>query len=161
MKIKIIDSKLKGHLLQYIIQCLLATVSLGVVLFYMDIFLNTAIVASIGATSFIIFTMPHRNNSKAYYILGGYAVSTIIGVLFNILLLTDMKIPPNAIGAAAVGLTMLVMVITNTEHPPAAGLALGIAISGYTYEMLGFVYAVALLLILIKRIFKRWLIDLL
>jgi CBS-domain-containing membrane protein len=32
-------------------------------------------------------------------------------------------------GAAAVGLAIFLMVITNTEHPPAGGLALGVVLA--------------------------------
>jgi CBS-domain-containing membrane protein len=35
------------------------------------------------------------------------------------------SLPRVVFGAAAVGLAMLAMALTNTEHPPAAGLALG------------------------------------
>ena len=36
--------------------------------------------------------------------------------------------------SVAVGLTMFAMVVTDTEHPPAAGTALGVAISGYSAD---------------------------
>jgi len=158
---KIIDKKLKGHIFQYVIQCIIATASLVFVLFYMDIIMETAVVASIGATSFIIFTMPHIYVSKPRVILGGYAVGTITGVLSNYLLVLEIGIPLNVIGAISVGLAMFIMVISNTEHPPAAALALGIAIEGYTLNMLIFVYGVAITLLLIKWALRKWLIDLL
>ena len=158
---RLLDRNLKGHILQYVAQCLIATATLGVVLFYMDIVMETAVVASIGATSFIIFTMPHTNGAKPKYILGGYAVGTIVGVLSNYLLVLNIGIPVNIVGAIAVGLAMFVMVITNTEHPPAAALALGIAIEGYTLNILIFVYGVAISLLLIKWLLRKWLIDLL
>lgn len=158
---RFIDKNFRGNMLQYVVQCLIATASLVVVLFYIDIVIDTAVVASIGATSFILFTMPHASRSKAFYILGGYATGTIIGVLSNSILLTNIGLPVNVVGAVAVGLAMFIMVITNTEHPPAAALALGIAINGYTVNMLIFVYGVAVTLILIKWTLRKWLIDLL
>ena len=36
--------------------------------------------------------------------------------------------------SVAVGLTIFVMVVTDTEYPPAAGTAFGIAISGYSFD---------------------------
>jgi CBS-domain-containing membrane protein len=36
-------------------------------------------------------------------------------------------------GALAVGLAIFVMVITDTEHPPAAGLALGLVLDEYNH----------------------------
>lgn len=155
------DRKLKGHIIQYVVQCTVAAFSLGIILVYMDIYIDTTVVASMGATSFIIFTMPHKVSSRYRYILGGYTVGIIVGVIFNGLLVLDMSIHANFIGAAAVGLAMFLMVITNTEHPPAAALALGIAINGYSFEMLLFVYSVTLFLLLVKHMIKKWMIDLL
>jgi CBS-domain-containing membrane protein len=156
-----IDKKVKGHLKQYVLQCLIATLALVIVLFYMDIMLKTAIVASIGATSFIIFTMPQTYRAEARYILGGYAVGAIVGVLLNMLHVSNADLSINVIGSVAVGLAMFIMVITNTEHPPAAALALGIAVEGYTVNMLLFVFGVTSLLLFVKWMLRKWLIDLL
>ena len=156
---RLIDKNLRGHMLHYVVQCLIATATLGFVLLYMDIVIDTTVVASIGATSFIIFTMPHTNGAKPKYILGGYCVGTVVGVLANYLLV--MSVPINIVGALAVGLAMFFMVVTNTEHPPAAALALGIAINGYTLNTIIFVYGVAITLLLIKWLLRKWLMDLL
>lgn len=158
---KIIDKNLKGHIFHYIAQCLIATLALAVVLLSLDVFMNTAVVASIGATSFIIFTMPRTKRAGAYYVLGGYAVGTIVGVAFNQIIPMSSGLLYQLLAALAVGVSMFIMVITNTEHPPAAALALGIAVNGYSYEMLGFVYAVAVFLIGVKWLLRKWLIDLL
>jgi CBS-domain-containing membrane protein len=157
----VFDKKLKGHISQYILQCLIATGALGLVLTYMDIFLNTTMVASIGATSFIIFTMPHTHRSGVRYILGGYAVGAFVGVIFNLFFITNTEFSVNIIGALAVGLAMFIMVITNTEHPPAAALALGITIQGFSVEILVFVFGVTSFLLFIKWLLRKWLIDLL
>lgn len=158
---KLIDPKLKGHIGHYILQCLIATVALIFVLLYVDVFFQAAIVASIGATSFIIFTMPHTNSAKAYYIIGGYTVGIVCGVVSQQLLFFIGVVNISIVGAVAVGLAMFIMVITNTEHPPAAALALGIAVEGYTGEMLLFVYLVTICLLFIKWLLRRILIDLL
>lgn len=158
---RIFDKNFKGHMLQYIAQCLLATASLGIVFFYMDILIDTVVVASIGATSFIIFTMPKTNNSKVVYVLGGYAVGALVGVFSYSILYMQLNAPVNIVGAVAVGLAMFIMVITNTEHPPAAAFALGIAINGYTFSMLAFIYGVAITLLVIKWSLRKWLINLL
>ena len=39
----------------------------------------------------------------------------------------------------SVGLSMLFMAVTNTEHPPAAGTALGLVIIGWTPSAVPFV----------------------
>lgn len=154
------DKKMKGHIKFYIIQCLIATASITFALYYMDAILKTTIVSSIGATSFIIFTMPHSKISFPKYILGGYIIGVIIGVISNNLLLLQLGIPVFVVGACAVGLTMFFLVITDTEHPPAAAIALGIAIDGYNLNMIIFIFGFALLLLSIKYLLRHWLIDL-
>lgn len=158
---RLIDKNLRGHMIHYVIQCLIATATLGVVLMFMNILVEAVIVASIGATSFIIFTMPHTNGAKPRYILGGYAVGTIVGVLAHEIILLSFGASLNIVGALAVGLAMFLMVTTNTEHPPAAALALGVAINGYTFGTIIFVYGVAITILLIKWILRKWLINLL
>lgn len=155
------DKKVKGNLKFYIFQCFIATLAITFALFYMDILLKTTIVASIGATSFIIFTMPHSKISFPRYILGGYSVGTIVGATANYILLMHLGIPVYIIGAFAVGITMFILVVTDTEHPPAAAIALGIAIDGYSVDMILFVFGFAILLLLIKYFLRHWLIDLL
>jgi CBS-domain-containing membrane protein len=62
--------------------------------------------------------------------------------------------------ALSVGITMFVMILSETEHPPAAGTALGIAISGFSlYVTIAMVVSV-LALSLIHYFFKDHLMDL-
>ncbi|MCA1743441.1 MAG: HPP family protein [Desulfovibrionales bacterium] len=37
--------------------------------------------------------------------------------------------------AMAVGISIFIMVVTDTEHPPAAGTALGVAIAGFSLKI--------------------------
>lgn len=154
------DKKVKGHIKFYILQCLIATASITFALYYMNAILETTIVSSIGATSFIIFTMPHSKISYPKYILGGYVIGVIIGVIANNILLSQFGIPIFVVGACAIGLTMFFLVITDTEHPPASAIALGIAIDGYSLNMILFIFGFALLLLAIKYLLRHWLIDL-
>ncbi len=155
-----IDEKFKNHKLQYFLQCAAGTLALIFVLFYMNIMIETVIVASIGATSFIIFTMPHKESSCVKFILGGYLVGGFTGVIAYHLFTADIGIGGNAAAAIAVGFAMFLMVMTNTEHPPAAAFALGIAVYGYDWKMLFFVFGVNVFLLFFKGIFRRWMIDL-
>ncbi len=62
-------------------------------------------------------------------------------------------------GALAVGLAIFVMVVTNTEHPPAASLALGLVLGKWTpvaiVVILVGIVALTLLKYLIKPILKN------
>jgi CBS-domain-containing membrane protein len=62
--------------------------------------------------------------------------------------------------ALAVGGAMLVMSTTNTEHPPAAGTALGVAMGGSAWRLLLGVVVGAAVLALIHRLLRPVLRDL-
>ena len=61
--------------------------------------------------------------------------------------------------AAAIGLSSIFMDITETEHPPAAGTALGIALTGFSLEAAVTVIGGAIGLSFSHRILRRWLKD--
>ncbi|MDA3846317.1 MAG: HPP family protein [Vallitaleaceae bacterium] len=157
---RFVDKKFKNNKKQYILQCLLATAALVLILISVDFVLHTAIVASLGATSFIVFTMPHKNRGKARYILGGYMFSVITGGICSIFINLNPNITPGILGAIAVGLCMFLMVVFNAEHPPAAALALGIVIEGFDIKTIIFVFFVSCLLLFVKYLNRRWIIDL-
>jgi len=159
--IKLVDDKFKGNKKQYILQCLIATFCFLLILLYVDFLLQTAVVASLGATTFIIFTMPHKNRGKARYIIGGYAFGAISGGLCSLLMNIVTFSTPAILGAISVGLCMFLMVVFNAEHPPAAALALGIVIEGFDIRTIIFVFFVSLLLLFLKYLNRRWIIDLL
>jgi hypothetical protein len=64
------------------------------------------------------------------------------------------------VGALAVGSSMFVMVVTDTEHPPASGTALGTAITGFSWQAGVAVAASAVLLSLAHYLLRRVLRDL-
>ena len=94
---------------------------------------NAVIAASIGATAFIVFSMPDSVTAKPRNVIGGHLVGLSLGV-FSTLIPQPDPMYSAIVYSVAVGLTMFVMVVTDTEHPPAAGTALGIAISGYSLD---------------------------
>ncbi len=66
----------------------------------------------------------------------------------------------NIVYALAVGSTFFLMVTTDTEHPPAAGTALGIALAGFSFDLaLALITSVAILAS-IHYFFKPYLKDL-
>ena len=58
------------------------------------------------------------------------------------------------------GLSSFLMTITNTEHPPAAGLALGLVYEGVDYPALAVILLGVLLLTAIKMLIIIHLINL-
>jgi CBS-domain-containing membrane protein len=62
--------------------------------------------------------------------------------------------------ALAVGLSILLMVVVDMEHPPAAGTALGIAITGISWEVAIALISSVLILSLAHRLLANHLKDL-
>ena len=64
-------------------------------------------------------------------------------------------------GGLAVGLAIFVMVITNTEHPPAASIALGLVLNGFEPRVILFILLGIVSLSVIKLALKPILKNLL
>ena len=62
--------------------------------------------------------------------------------------------------ALAVGLAMLAMAVTNTEHPPAAGTALAVVGYGLHWELAVFTLTAVLVLIEVHRVLRDRMRDL-
>lgn len=128
---RLFDPGFKKNRSRYIIQCVLATLVIYLVLLVLDTVTQTVLISALGASTFICFTMPRVKSSEPRYLVGGYIVGTCVGGFMSLAsghIVFDF-IPQHTIpilfGAAATGLAIFLMVITDTEHPPAAALALG------------------------------------
>ncbi len=163
------DKKFKEHKLRYLLQSLLATVAVMVVLLLLDTLQATAIIASLGATSFIAFTMPHAESCRPRYLLGGYAVGITIGSLFKLLWISPLlcdnlflaKRGDVIFGALAIGFTIFFMVLMNFEHPPACGMALGVVLNEFDFQVLLIVIVGVAALTALKTLLKPVLRNLL
>jgi len=120
---------------------------------------NLVVAASLAATAFTVFTMPNSVTASSRNVVGGHLVGLTVGALFA-LLPQESGLAQDAIYALAVGGSMLVMAVTNTEHPPAAGTALGVVIAGSSLQvLLGVVVGVGVLAV-IHRLLRPVLRDL-
>ena len=63
--------------------------------------------------------------------------------------------------ALSVGLLILVMAVTDTEHPPAAGIVIGMSSREWTPEVFGAILGALVLLAVIKLALRKHLRDLL
>ena len=63
--------------------------------------------------------------------------------------------------ALSVGLLILVMAVTDTEHPPAAGIAIGMTSREWTPEVFGAILGALALLAVVKLVLRQHLRDLL
>jgi CBS-domain-containing membrane protein len=167
-KIQIFDEKIKTNYLSYILQCLLATLTLLAVLIFLDVLTETAIIAALGASAFIVFTMPLTYSSQPRRLIGGYIVGICVGFVFylisNLIDLPGIIIYENTslifFGALSVGIAILIMTITNTEHAPAAGIALGLVINQWTEITIVFILVSILWMSLVRKLLKNQFINL-
>jgi CBS-domain-containing membrane protein len=167
---KIIDKKVRRNLSNYVFQCLLATATLLVALLFLNVITETALIASLGATAFIVFAMPNTYASSPRRLIGGYSIGINIGIicfymgslLHNspVLLSFALNDFPVVFAAVAVGLSIFIMAITNTEHALAAGIALGIVINQWNYSSIVFIILVMLTMSGLHHILKPALINL-
>jgi CBS-domain-containing membrane protein len=152
------DERFSKNKARYILQCSLAAVSVMAVLVILDAIANAAVIAALGASSFIAFTMPQTRSAQPRFMIGGYLVGVAVGTLCHgLCLLVPAQSPVLQryvyvlFGSLSVGLAILVMVITNTEHPPAASLALGLVLGEWGVLTVTVVLVGVVLLSLLKR----------
>ena len=155
----IIDPKLRRNFRWYVLQCLLATAALFVVLSIEDAVSKAVVIGAIGSTAFILFIMPQSVTSSPRHVLGGHLIALLIGSLVSIpggdsIILFALE------GSVAVGLSLFLMAATNTEHPPAAGTALGIVAHRFSLELAVFLVTSIIALVIIHRALRPWLRDL-
>lgn len=142
----------------YVLQSVLATLSVFIVLYFLSI-QHAIIIASIGATAFIVFAMPDNITAQARNVIGGQLVGLFFGVMFS-LFPQPALIYSIILYSLAVGASIFTMVVTDTEHPPAAGTALGVAITGISLDVFIAVVMSIILLSLIHRFFRPYMRDL-
>lgn len=166
---RMLDPKFRRNVPRYISQCIMATAVIFTILVFLNIFTQTVLIAALGATTFIAFTMPHVNSARPRYLVGGYVVGIIAGVLVSLAVIAiEAGIegdPPRILfmaGAAlATGLAIFLMVLTDTEHPPAAGLALGFVLNPWDLKTVIVVLLGVAVISIIKETCKKQMIDLL
>jgi len=163
--IKIIDAHFKAQKHHYFLQCLMATAAVMIILLSIDTVFKEVMIASFGATAFTIFALPHFRTSRARCVAVGYVIGIVLGV--GLRLLADAMVLAwgihaiySIMGALGVGLSLLFMTITNSEHPPAAGLTLGLVLQGFHIESLLIIYGSVMILLVIKHFLRHWLINL-
>ncbi|MDA1297496.1 MAG: HPP family protein [Chloroflexi bacterium] len=124
---------------------------LWVVLLAQDVISSGAIVAAIVSSVAIVFFVPHSVASAPSHIVGGHlsgVVAAYIVVGIGLALpgsVADATWFVDLSGAVALGLVVLLMSVTNTEHAPAAGTALGLAVRGTPGEAVLFIITAAVI----------------
>ena len=144
--------------LNYIYQSLLATVVIFVILLLLNLE-HVVVIASIGATAFIIFTMPRNVTAAPRRVIGGHIIGFICGSAFAFIP-HPTALATILIYSLAVGTTIFLMVALDAEHPPAGGTALGVAITGFSISVMVAILTSSIVLSLAHRFCKKFLKDL-
>ncbi|MDP8217763.1 MAG: HPP family protein [Candidatus Theseobacter exili] len=142
----------------YVFQSLFATFTTFIVLLFLSL-QYAVIIASIASTAFIVFAMPKSITAKPRNIIGGHLVGLFFGSLCA-LIPHHLFLPSIIAYSFAVGFSIFIMVITDTEHPPASGTALGVAITGPSLNITIAVITSVIILSLVHYFFKPFLKDL-
>jgi CBS-domain-containing membrane protein len=96
---------------------------------------SVMIVPSMGATAVLLFAAPHAPFSQPWNVLGGHAVSAIIGVA------CWKWIPDTNLAASvSVGLAIGTMYVARCIHPPGGATALAAVVGSEKLHQLGFAY---------------------
>jgi CBS-domain-containing membrane protein len=164
-----LDSRLRSeNIKRYALQCSLAATVVLILLLVLDAVTQTVLIAALGASTFIAFAVPRSLHSSPRCLIGGYLVGIFSGSLMatlNIAIdfsdIVTAHVSVVVFGALATGLAMFLMVVTKTEHPPAAALALGLVLNEWDLLTLVVVIGGVAALSICKRLVLPMLMDLL
>lgn len=165
---QIIDKKISSNIRPHIFQSVLATLTILLILMFLDVTAHIAIIAVLGSSAFLVFTRPRAYGSRPRPLIGGYIIGISVGALFFYLsqLPAMMSLPVSAetvfriFAAMSVGGAIFAMVITNTVHAPAAGLSLGLVVTTWSYGDIIFVMCAVLFMAIMRRLLQPIMIDL-
>ncbi len=163
------EPRLKRHAVNYAFQPILATLTLLTILLVGDVVLNAAIVVAMASTVFTIFVVPSSIASTPHRVVGGHTAGVVAGSVVAAVV-AFLEIPMTAdssrallvtVAALTVGLSIVLMVLTNTEHPPAAGAALGLVIHDWSPWSVGVIIVSAVALSVLRAALRPRLVNLL
>lgn len=175
MKLHHMNRQYISHLL---IQATAAIIFMWLVLFSLDHVAASQIIWAAGASTlasstYIVFCAPKAVVAKPQKIVGAYIIAVLCGevmrYLANLVCSAIASCQPGGPGylhvfevaaAISVGVALLLMVLFKSEHPPAAGLAVVMVLDIRNVEALAVIFGAAVILSLIRIIFRRFLCNL-
>lgn len=120
---------------------------------------HAVIIASIGSTAFIIFAMPKNITAEPRRVIGGHLVGLLSGSLCAFIPQPSV-LSSIIVYSLAVAISIFLMVATDTEHPPASGTALGVAMTGFSLNVAIAILTSTITLSLVRHFLKKFLKDL-
>ncbi|OGO94481.1 MAG: hypothetical protein A3F41_05835 [Coxiella sp. RIFCSPHIGHO2_12_FULL_44_14] len=162
----------------FFLQGLSATVFMWLVLIGLDRVLNSQILWAVGASTlassaFIVFVTPKAVVAAPYKIIVSYLIALLCAVMVRLAtsslctafsLCTVGGVPGvhvfEVAAAISLGISILLMVLLRSEHPPAAGLAVVMVLEIHNAEALAVILVSAVILAAIRLVFRNRLINL-
>lgn len=165
----------------YLAQAGLATVAMLAVLLLTDSLSDAALAAGLASSVIILFMHPSSRAATPRALVGGHMLALGVGsglsllffstdgvsVLEHITLVEKGMPIIEGVGllrvlplAASVGILIVMMAVTDTEHPPAAGTVLGVASRAWDLHTTAVIIGAIVLLVCIKVVLHRYLRDL-
>ena len=156
-EVYLLSKNFKENWVNYVWQSMAAGVFTFLLIFICSELITLIILASIGSTFFTVFALPGNRTAQVRNVMGSYIICILIGLACSFMPSAGIS------GGISVGAAAFFMVITDTEHPPAAGIALGLALTpAVEHALAGALFALigASLSSLLKHVFSPWLKDL-
>lgn len=100
---------------------------------------NLFLIGSLGASAVLIYGVPLAEFSQPRNLIGGHVFSALVGVTVAKFLNADLMLA----SALAVSLSVAVMHLTRTLHPPGGATALIAVIGGDGINQLGYYYVLS------------------
>lgn len=154
-----LDNHFPSYWHKYVLQSVYAAITVFIITLILGLE-HAVVIASIGATAFIVFAMPKNISGQPKRIIGGHLLGFFIGSCFAVFPLMDFLIFSALWHAGAVGITLFAMVVLDFEHPPAAGTALGMTVTGYSQEAAIAIITSVIVLAFISHYAKPFIRDL-
>ena len=166
--VQVVDPRFSRYRHSYLVQAGLATGAMLVILLLVDSLSDAALAAGLGSSVIILFVHPSSPAARPRAVIGGHGLAFLMGLVGAGVLfvgpvgdfLNSHQVMFAFSLALGVGGLILLMAVTNTEHPPAAGTVLGVSMEAWDPWRLAIIIGAVLLLALLKWALHRHLHDL-
>ena len=167
-RVRPVDPQFSRHSHRYLFQAGLAAVGMFAVLLFVDSLSDAALAAGLGASVLIVFVHPSSHAAQPRCLIGRHALAILVGSAFSLILfaapvasfLENLGPVRDLSLALSAGVLILVMAVTDTEHPLAAGTVLGMSTRNWEPSTTAIIITAVLLLAVIKRLMSPYLRDL-
>ena len=154
---------------RYLWQSALAAVVMLIVMLMVDSVADAVLAAGLGSSAVIVFVHPNSSSAALRHLVGGHVLGLAVGALTSFALFHAGWVPvpdsehhwaADIAAAMTLGVVILLMSITDTEHPPAAATGLGFALQSLEFTLVMLFVAAVLTLAAGKVIFRAYIRDL-